>query len=412
MRILRGSRRLARVAGCVTLTLGAGAGALAGSGVAQARAGFLTLSQTAAVSWGYNGDGRLGTGTTGSSALYATVSGLSSGVVQVSAGYDHALAVTSDGSVWAWGNNSAGKLGNGTSASSGVPVRVMGLTGVTRVAAGDSQSLALRSDGTVWAWGANDAGQLGNGVTSSAQLTPVQVTGLTGVTQIAAGSRFSLALRSDGTVWAWGANDSGQLGNGTTASSDVPVRVTGLTQVTSIAAGTDSALATRPGLTASGTVVDAWGGNTFGQLGDGTQTNRLSPEAVSGIGAPYIAAISAGGSYCMVLGTDGSVWGWGENEFGQLGNQPSSSPRLRPVRTVAPGSGIAAISAGHDHTLALRSDHTALAWGDNDFGQLGNGVTTDGPLQVQVTGLVGVTQVAAGGFYSLAVHTVAPVVRI
>src|SRR5262249_46160002 len=156
------------------------------------------------------------------------------------------LALTSDGSVWAWGANSAGELGTGTVTNSSVPVKVAGLTGVIKVAAGSSHSLALRSDGTGWAWGDNVSGQLGNGASTASQDTPVQVYGLTGITQIAAGGLFSIALRSDGTVWAWGDNSMGQLGNNSiTPRSDVPVRVAGLSMATSIAAGSVTGLATR-----------------------------------------------------------------------------------------------------------------------------------------------------------------------
>src|SRR5215472_13269750 len=193
MSVLRCARRLARPASAV-LAAGLAWGAAAGSPSAQASTPVITGH--AAVSWGNNWHGQLGDGTTTNRLLFVPVSGLGGGVVQVAAGTFHSLAVTSDGSAWAWGSNLFGELGTGTTTNSSVPVRVKGLTGAVAVAAGgDEYSLALRSDGTVWAWGNNEDGQLGIGTTGNTQLTPVQVTGLTGVTEIAAAVHFSLALR-------------------------------------------------------------------------------------------------------------------------------------------------------------------------------------------------------------------------
>jgi alpha-tubulin suppressor-like RCC1 family protein len=283
----------------------------------------------------------------------------------------------------------------------------MGLTGVTQVAAGTGFSLALRSDGTVWAWGGNWIGQLGHGTTSDHELAPVQVTGLTGVTKISAGAGFSLALRSNGTVWAWGDNRYGELGNGTTVSSSVPVKVAGLSYATGIAAGYDAAVATQTNGISAISSVWTWGGNSSGQLGDGTLTGHSTPERVAGINNVYFAGVTAGLWTAAVLGTDGSVWSWGNDTAGQLGNAPASSPVTRPVNTIAAGSRITQLSAGWGHMLALRSDGTVLAWGSNTGGQLGIGSTVPVAGPVQVTGLTAVSQVSAGGrAFSLAVHTV------
>jgi alpha-tubulin suppressor-like RCC1 family protein len=404
MMVLRRSRRLARLAGCAALTLGLAGTTVGGSPPALARVAGPVMDQHAAVSWGDDENGQLGRGTAADGLQYGGVSGLGGGVVQVAAGAFHGLAVTSGGTVWAWGHNGWGELGDGTLASSSTPVQVAGLTGVVQVAAGVAYSLALRSDGTVWAWGFNQYGQVGDGVTGGARLTPVKVTGLTGVTKISAGGGFSLALRSDGTVWAWGFNGDGELGNGTTANSPVPVQVTGLSHVTGISAGFGgAALASRTnGLTAL-TSVWAWGSNDSGQLGDGTLASHLTPERVTGIGILYIASIAAGQRFSVVLGTDGSVWAWGADDSGQLGNAPASNPVTRPVQTIGMSSGITQLSAGQDHVLALRSNGTVLAWGGNSNGQLGDGgaASTSGP--VQVSGLAGVSQVSAGAQFSLAV---------
>jgi alpha-tubulin suppressor-like RCC1 family protein len=248
---------------------------------------------------------------------------------------------------------------------------------------------------------------VGNGTISPAQDTPVQVAGLTAVTKISAGFRFSLALRSDGTVRAWGANQLGQLGNGTTVNSSVPVKVAGLSRVTAISAGADSSLATRPGGTS--TSVLGWGGNSSGQLGDGTLTNHTTPEPVSGINTPLIADIAAGVDYATVLGTDGSVWGWGNDRSGQLGDASASLPVTRPVNMIGAGSGITQLAADSTTMVALKSNGTVLAWGDNSEGQLGIGTTVRIVGPVRVTGLTKATQVAAGRASGFAIH-VAPLI--
>jgi alpha-tubulin suppressor-like RCC1 family protein len=383
MRISQRSRWPVRLIGYAALTLGLAGTVLAGSPLAQARVTGLTIDRRVAASWGGNG-----------SSSPAQVPGLTA-VTQVAAGGLHSLALRSDGTVWAWGNNWFGQLGNGTGTASSTPVQVPGLTGVIQVSANAFHSLALRSDGTVWAWGSDGIGAV--------QLTPVEVPGLTGVTKISAGGMFSLALRSDGTVWAWGRNQLGQLGDGTTASSEIPVQVTGLSQVTSIAAGFDASLATRTrGITAI-TSVWAWGGNASGQLGDGTLTGHLTPEQVTGINTSSIAGITAGYQFAVVLGADGSVWGWGADGSGQLDNAPASYPVTRPLELTGMNSGIIQVSAGYDHVLALESNGTVLAWGDNSQGELGDGSTASVVGAVRVAGLTSALQVSAGGRFSLAI---------
>lgn len=396
-----------RLASCAALALGLGAGALATSGAAQARPTRSIPSRSLAVGWGRNDNGQLGNGSTDDSATAVGVSGLAE-ISQVSAGYFHSLALTSGGFVWAWGNDQHGELGDGTTTNDTValPVEVTGLPVITKVATGWGSSLALASDGTVWAWGEGQDGELGNGSTANSD-KPVPVAGLTGVVQIAAGGFFDLALRSDGTVWAWGDNSFGELGNGGTANSDVPVQVTGLSRVTQIAAGGNTAMVARTqGFITSLTTVWAWGENNQGQLGDGTMTNRSTPEEVSGISVPGVRQIAEGGTFSMVLGSDGSVWGWGDDYDGQLGNAATSA-WTRPVETIGMDSGITQIAAGFFHALALRSDGTVLAWGDDQYGEIGNGTISDSPtLPTEVTSLTNVTQVSAGAYFSLAVHTV------
>jgi alpha-tubulin suppressor-like RCC1 family protein len=379
----------------IALALGVAAGAVGVAGPAQARPVLKLPPRSAAVSWGDNQDGQLGNGSTTASATYAGVSGLGSGVAQVSAGHDdNSMALTTDGTVWTWGVGKA--LGTGSSADSTVPVQVPGLTRVTQISAGSDFDLALRSDGTVWAWGDNSAAELGDGNTGPGP-TPVQVTGLTGVTQIATGHDYSLALRSDGTVWGWGSNVFDQLGTGASLFAVVPVQVAGLSGVTQIAAGWWWGMAVRVQIRRGSAVstVWTWGSNRSGQLGDGTTVSTATPVEVSGVNAPSIAAIATGRQNSMVLGSDGSVWTWGAGDLGD--GTPNIA--LRPVRIL--DGGVTGIAAGQSHALALLRGGNVLAWGDGLFGSGTSSLTP-----VPVPSLAGVTQISAGDDYSLAVHQV------
>jgi RHS repeat-associated protein len=248
----------------------------------------------------------------------------------IAGGADHTVALGSGGTVWDWGYNNDGQLGNNSTTTSKVPIEVSGLTGMTMVAAGRTgyHTLALKSDGTVWAWGLNTDGQLGNNSTTTSKV-PVQVTGLTGATAIVAGADHSLTLRSDGTVWAWGYNSSGQLGNNSTTTSKVPVEVSGLSGITQIAAGASHSLALR----SDGTVW-AWGANTDGQLGNKSTTGSKVPVETSSLVA---GAIGSGDNHSLALASAGSFWAWGYDTDGQLGNN-STTNSTSPVQSMGVSS--------------------------------------------------------------------------
>ena len=361
------------------------------------------------LAWGANGAGQLGNGTFSFGATVTPGQVLNlTGAAAISAGSYHSLALLSDGSVWAWGNNESGQLGNGdpTGDDRDTPGPVQNLTGVVAIAAGRLHSMALTSDGKVWAWGDNADGELGTGGGFSS--TPVQVMGLTGVVAIAAGGFHSMALTSDGNVWAWGDNTYGGLGDGTTTNRTTPVQVSGLAGVVAIAAGYYHGLA----LKSDGTVW-AWGENLYGQLGNGLTTNSSVPVPVStSSGLTGVVAIAAGGDgayHSLAEKTDGTVWAWGHNAYGQLGNGSTADTNM-PVQ-VSSLAGVTAIAGGMNNSLAVESNGTAWAWGRNDFGQLGNGTSSSGATATpgQVLKLTGAAAVAAGDLHSLAIQSQASV---
>jgi alpha-tubulin suppressor-like RCC1 family protein len=321
--------------------------------------------------WGDNSAGELGDGNRRPHLGPVQVStGARWQGVAVAAGSDHTLALAQDGTVWAWGGNTSGQLGDGTTISRTAPVRVKGLTQVAAIAAGGGYSLALKADGTVWAWGNNTQSQLGDGTTQGRAL-PVAVKGLPSVVTVAAASDHTVALAADGSVWAWGDNGLGALGVGTTAATPVPVKVPGLADVTSVAAGLGYSVVTR----SDGSVV-AWGLNSGGQLGDGTNTSRLSPVLVPGLA--HVNTVVAGTGHTLAMTDTAQVWAWGDNRSGQLGDRTTVS-RTTPVR-ISGLAGAVALAAGNSDSLALISPDPILVPGHLTAGLARPGVAVPPPL--------------------------------
>jgi alpha-tubulin suppressor-like RCC1 family protein len=311
--------------------------------------------------WGLNDFGQLGDGTISASLVPKEIG---TGYSAISAGYAHTVALRSDGSLWAWGWNLYGQLGDGTTSNSLAPKQIG--TGYSAISAGYAHTVALRTDGSLWAWGWNGYEQLGDGTLSSS-LVPKLIG--TGYAAIAVGDFHTVALRSDGSLWAWGANELGQLGDGTTSISSVPKEIG--TGYSAIAAGYAHTAAIR-----SDGSLWAWGWNVYGQLGDGTRSVSLVPKQ---IGTGY-SAIAAGDVHTVALRSNGNLWAWGLNGNGQLGDG-TTSVSLVPKQI---GTGYSAISAGSAHTIALRSDGSLWAWGYNYYGQLGDGTSSDSLVPKQI----------------------------
>ena len=264
------------------------------------------------------------------------------------------------------------------------------------IAAGGSHTCALTKAGIVECWGSNRAGQLGDGTTADRNI-PVAVSALAGVAAIAAGGSFTCARSSAGGVACWGDNARGQLGDGTGRSS-VPVAVAGLSGgVAAIGAGGAHACA----LTTGG-AVRCWGGNEHGQLGDGTKSDRTTPVSVSGLSSGVVA-ISVGGAHTCALTRPGAVKCWGDNAYGQLGDG-STTARTEPVPVSGLTSGVTAITAGGQHTCALMRRGAVRCWGRNRWGQLGDGTTRTRTRPTALAELArGVVSIAAGRSHSCAI---------
>jgi alpha-tubulin suppressor-like RCC1 family protein len=358
--------------------------------------------------WGRNDDGQLGDGTRSDPfprrATPAPVKGLAN-VVAISAGGDHALALLGDGSVRAWGANTHGALGDGTTVERLAPVAVNGLTGVTFIAAsgatGDyGHSLAIRADGSVLAWGSNAYSELGDG-TYDDHLTPIALTGLAGAISISTGFLHSFALIAGGTLAAWGTNENGQLGDPSIDRLSMPAAIAGLTGIADVRVGDLFTVA----LKTDGTVL-AWGDNAFGQLGNEAFVFRSTPSvALSGV-----AKLAVGGAHMVALESDGSVVAWGDSRAAQVGDGTSVN-RSAPAAVIGlgPGSGVTDISAGGLHTLALKSDGSVLSWGDNYSGEIGDRESDDASVPSRVLGLASVTAISAGGAHSVALRSDATV---
>ncbi len=334
--------------------------------------------------WGANTDGQIGDNTTDNKTAPTDVSGLTSGVIAVTAGSGHTCALLDTGAVKCWGNNDRGQIGDNTTVDKLVPTDVSGLTsGVTAISAGTNHTCALLATGGVKCWGFNGSARLGDG-TATDRSVPTDVSGLTsGVTAISAGDLHSCALLATGGVKCWGSNVAGQLGDNSTNGRLVPTDVSGLSSgVTAISAGGYNTCA----LLATG-AVKCWGDNFNGSVGDNTNANKLVPTDVSGLSSG-VTAISTGLAHTCALLSTGGVKCWGGNTSGQVGDNTTAN-KLVPTDVSGLSSGVTAITTGDYHSCALLTTDGIKCWGRNSSGQLGDSTTADRlvPTDVRTSGV-------------------------
>ncbi len=309
--------------------------------------------------------------------------------VAVRAGNRFGCALKQDATLWCWGDNVDGRLGDGTNLDRPAPVLSAQGEKIDRFALGGGHVCVRKLDGSLWCWGGNSDGQLGDG-SHTDQANPVLVTALgNSAEEIAAGVHQTCVKTTGGAVWCWGRNGDGQLGLGDTSDRLQPTAVTALgDSVAHIVVGESNACAVKADQS-----LWCWGRNGFGQIGDGSKERRQSPALVPSLDRNVEEVVlggrdlgDSGGAFTCARTTDGSVWCWGDNSEGQLGNGTLTSSSV-PVPVSGLGDGVAQISAGLTHACAVKTDGSLWCWGTNFRGKLGDGTLTDRPTPVQVTAL-------------------------
>ena len=379
-----GQLLIGNTAGCLTkTTLTAGCNIAITNSAGSISIAYCVPPVYSIYSWGRATNGQLGDNTTVSKSSPVSVVGGFCDWSEVSSGGEHSLGLRTNGTAWSWGQPNNGRLGNNTTAgyiSSPVSV-VGGFTDWCNISAGTNFSLAIRTNGTIWGWGLQTEGQLGDG-TAANKSSPVSVVGgFTDWCQVSAGNNHSAAVRTNGTLWAWGCNGAGRLGNNNTANVSSPVSVVGgLTNWCGVSAGGGHTL----GLNTSG-VLWAWGNGSYGRLGDNTTAAKSSPVSVVG-GFTDWCQISAGGYQSAAVRTNGTLWAWGYGHQGQIGDNAGVVQRSSPVSVVGGFTNWCQATAGSQHVFGLRTNGTLWAWGANCYGRLGDGTTVNKSSPVSVVG--------------------------
>jgi alpha-tubulin suppressor-like RCC1 family protein len=353
------------------------------------------IKQTPLYSWGNNYRGTLGDGTTTDKSSPVAVIGGFTDWIQVDASR-HTVGVRANGTAWAWGDGNYGRLGDGTTTDKSSPVSVVGgFTDWVQVSTGAGHMVGLRANGTAWAWGVGSNGRLGDGTTVS-KSSPVSVVGgFTDWVQVSGGGQHSAGIRSNGTAWAWGYGGIGRLGDNTTVDKSSPVSVVGgFTDWVQVDAGQDHTA----GVRANGTAW-AWGYGRFGRLGDNTTTNKSSPVSVVGGFVDWVQ-LSIGQAHTVGVRANGTAWAWGIGTQGPLGDNTTTN-KSSPVSVVGGFTDWVQVSAGAEHTIGLRANGTAWAWGSNGSGRLGSpGAAKSSPVSVD-GGFTDWVQVSAGVYSSV-----------
>jgi alpha-tubulin suppressor-like RCC1 family protein len=366
--------------------------------------------------WGSNGQGALGDNTVISRSIPVTTFAGGTNWKQVSCGREFIAAIKTDGTLWTWGRNLFGELGNNTTINRSTPVTTFaGGTNWKQVSSGGYHNAAIKTDGTLWTWGRNDYGQLGDNTTTQRNTPVTTFAGGTNWKQVASGLSHTSAIKTDGTLWTWGRNTSGQLGDNTATSRSTPVTTfAGGTNWKQVACGQQFIAAIKT----DGTLW-TWGINTSGQLGRNPDTSpRLTPVttfaggtnwADTATGEPEeLYTLTGGYNHNAAIKTDGTLWTWGFNTTGQLGDNTIIN-RSTPVTTLAGGTNWKQVDCGRDHTAALNDDGTNKVfylWGLNSFGQLGtNWISQDNQILQTFAGGTNWKQVSGGGNHTAAIKT-------
>jgi len=350
--------------------------------------------------WGLNNYGQLGDNTTAHRSTPRQEFTSSTNWKQVATGNRHTAAIKIDGTMWAWGRNTYGQLGDNTNGNDRSTPRqeFTSSTNWKQVSAGGKHIAAIKTDGTMWAWGRNTYGQLGDNTNGNDRSTPRQeFTSSTNWRQVAAGYRHTVAIKTDGTLWAWGRNSEGQLGDNTLVEKNTPIQVGTATNWKQVVGTQDRSIAIKT----DGTLW-TWGSNNHGQLGDNTTATRSTPrqEFTSSTNWKQVAA---GYSNTVAVKTDGTLWAWGNNSNGQVGDNTTAS-RSTPRQEFTSSTNWKQVSAGGKHIAAIKTDGTLWAWGLNTYGQLGDNTTAhrSTPRQ-EFTSSTNWIQVAAGYRHTVAI---------
>jgi alpha-tubulin suppressor-like RCC1 family protein len=315
--------------------------------------------------WGRNNSGQLGTaGIPASSSNIAIQVGSSLNWQTISAGNAHNVALKTDGTLWTWGRNLVGQLGNGSTTNSNVPIQIGTATDWRFVSAGDEYTTAIKVNGTLWAWGDNTYGQIGDNTVIN-KTTPTQIGTDTNWLLISAGTNHTLAVKTNGTLWSWGRNNTGQLGDNTTINKIIPIQIGTDTNWQNVMASILHSVATK-----SDGSLWTWGDNTNGQLGDGTVIGKIVPVNITSV--TNCSLIAKGHQHTVAKKSDGSLWSWGGNASGQLGDA-SNTQKNNPVGVSGLATDWLTVNSRVSHTVALKNDGTLYTWGANLYGQLGDG---------------------------------------
>lgn len=325
--------------------------------------------------WGYNWSGQLGDGTNTQRTTPIQI-GTDDNWVCVKAGGHHSLGIKADGTLWAWGYNYSGQLGDSTTTDRNTPVQIGNDKDWAAISAGLIFSIAIKADGTLWVWGENNGGQYGTGSTNKFPY-PVQVGNDSNWVSISARYRHCMGVKADGTLWTWGDNDYGRLGinNSNIANIYAPVQI-GITRSwTKAVAGFYHSMA----ISANGTLW-VWGRNDFGQVGDSTTINRNAPVQI-GNDQNWVN-VTTGLIHSFGIKANGTRWGWGRNNYGQLGNGSTGDTSI-PARLDTLNNWVSITSYNY-HSIAMKANGAVCTWGRNDYGQLGNGTTTGSTTTVPI----------------------------